>query len=194
MEERLRSRLGWGLVADIHPTDYELRLGILQSKSEQLESVAIPERVLEFLAHKITSSVRELEGALNRVVAHATLIGRPVTLERVASLADGLLPVRPGDLTFEHVRRFADEIVTVDDAAIARAVLWLFRRAKLVVETSGAATVAAILSRRVPAAQAGDGPTVVVLSGGNIGLDTLCGLGADFGDPDAEAPPEPGLA
>ena len=120
--------------------------------------------------------------------------GRPVTLERVASLADGLLPVRPGDLTFEHVRRFADEIVTVDDAAIARAVLWLFRRAKLVVETSGAATVAAILSRRVPAAQAGDGPTVVVLSGGNIGLDTLCGLGADFGDPDAEAPPEPGLA
>ena len=66
--------------------------------------------------------------------------GRPVALDRVASLADGLLPVRPGDLTFHHVRRFVDEMVTVDDDPIAAAVLWLFRRAKLVVETSGAAT------------------------------------------------------
>ena len=80
MEERLRSRLGWGLVADIHATTYELRLGILQSKKDEIGAV-VPDKVLEFLAHKITSSVRELEGALNRVAAHASLIGREITLE-----------------------------------------------------------------------------------------------------------------
>ena len=68
----MRSRLGWGLVADIHPTTYELRLGILQSKAEQMKS-GVPPKVLEFLAHKIVSNVRELEGALNRIAAHATL-------------------------------------------------------------------------------------------------------------------------
>lgn len=61
MEERLRSRLGWGLVADIHPTTYELRLGILHAKAETAR-VEIPAKVMEFLAHKITSNVRELEG------------------------------------------------------------------------------------------------------------------------------------
>ena len=66
LEERIRSRLRWGLVADLHPTDYELRLGILQAKAEQLADV--PQRVMEFLAHRITSNVRELEGALNRMV------------------------------------------------------------------------------------------------------------------------------
>ncbi len=76
VEERMRSRLGWGLVADIHPTTYELRLGILQTKAERAEP-DIPAKVLEFLAHKITSNVRELEGALNRIVANATLIGHP---------------------------------------------------------------------------------------------------------------------
>ena len=71
----MRSRLGWGLVADMHPTTYELRLGILQSKAEQ-SGVRVPQKVMEFLAHKITSNVRELEGALNRIVAHAQLVGR----------------------------------------------------------------------------------------------------------------------
>ena len=59
IEERMRSRLGWGLVADIHPLNYELRLSILQAKSEKLD-ISIPENVLEFLAHKITTNVREL--------------------------------------------------------------------------------------------------------------------------------------
>ena len=61
IEERMRSRLGWGLVADIHPLTYELRLGILQAKEEKL-SARISANILEFLAHKITSNVRELEG------------------------------------------------------------------------------------------------------------------------------------
>ena len=65
--------------------------------------------------------------------------GRPVSLDRVASIADGLLPVRPGDLTFHHVRRFVDEVVTVDDDPISMPSL-VVPSGKLVVETSGAAT------------------------------------------------------
>jgi len=90
LEERIRSRLGWGLVADIHPTTYELRLGILQSKAER-KDVTIPERVLEFLAHRITSNVRELEGALNRLVAHATLVGRPISIDTAQEVLADLL-------------------------------------------------------------------------------------------------------
>lgn len=100
--------------------------------------------------------------------------GHPVTLGRTSSIADGLLPVRPGDLTFAHVQAFVDEIVTVDDQAIAQAVLWLFRHAKLVVEPSGAATVAAVLAAGPAAAR--NGVVVAILSGGNIALETLIKL------------------
>ena len=72
--------MGCGMVADIHATTYELRLSILQAKATAA-GVPVPAKVLEFLAHKITSNVRELEGALNRLIAHANLFGRPVTLE-----------------------------------------------------------------------------------------------------------------
>ncbi len=98
--------------------------------------------------------------------------GAPVTLDRVETVADGLKPVRPGDLTFEHVRDLVDEVVTVEDDAIVAAVLWLFGR-RLVVEPSGAATVAALLSGRVEAPDAGE--TVAVLSGGNIEPSLLSG-------------------
>ena len=103
MEERLKSRLGCGLVADIHPTDYELRLGILQAKGEQI-GAEIPDKVLEFLAHKITSNVRELEGALNRIVAHATLVGRPVTLETTQDVLHDLLRANDRRVTIEESR------------------------------------------------------------------------------------------
>src|SRR5215472_6468890 len=72
IEERMRSRLGSGLVADIHSSTYELRLSILQTKAESAR-VPVPVPVLEFLAHKISTNIRELEGALNRVVAHGQL-------------------------------------------------------------------------------------------------------------------------
>lgn len=104
VEERMRSRLGWGLVADIHPTTYELRLGILQSKAEQL-NVPIPPKVLEFLAHKITSNVRVLEGALNRLVAHATLVGRAVTLETAHELLQDLLRASDRRVTIEEIQK-----------------------------------------------------------------------------------------
>ena len=90
--------------------------------------------------------------------------GHPVRLERTSSIADGLLPLRPGDLTFAHVQAFVDEIVTVDDTAIADAVRWLFREAQVMAEPSGAASVAAALQPDQMAA----GRIVAVVSGGNI--------------------------
>jgi chromosomal replication initiator protein len=104
VDERMRSRFGWGLVADIHPTTYELRLGILQSKVEHL-SAQIPPKVLEFLAHRITSNVRELEGALNRIVAHATLVGRPITLENAQEVLHDLLRANDRRVTIEEIQK-----------------------------------------------------------------------------------------
>ena len=122
MEERLRSRLGCGLVADIHPTDYELRLGILESKLEQLGAQTTPRRVLEFLAHRITSNIRELEGALNRVVAHATLVGRPVTLETTQELLQDLLRANDRRVSIEEIqKRVAEHFnIRVSDMHSAR--------------------------------------------------------------------------
>ena len=104
LEERLRSRLNCGLVADIHPTTYELRLGILQQKAEQM-GVVVPPKVNEFLAHKITASVRELEGGLNRVVAHAQLVGRAITLESTQDVLHDLLRASDRRITIEEIQK-----------------------------------------------------------------------------------------
>ncbi len=90
--------------------------------------------------------------------------GRPVTLDAVDTIADGLKPVRPGDLTFEHVSALVDDVVTVADDAIAQAADLLLARSRLVVEYSGAATVAALRSGAFDPA---DRPTAAILSGGN---------------------------
>jgi threonine dehydratase len=90
--------------------------------------------------------------------------GEVRTLEGSTSIADGLMAARPGDLNFAHVQRFVDRIDTVDDSEIAAAVSWLFLRAKIVAEPSGAATVAAALS----ASLSYDGPVVAIVSGGNL--------------------------
>jgi chromosomal replication initiator protein len=104
MEDRLKSRLGWGLVADIHPTSYELRLSILMTKVES-QSVPVPTKVLEFLAHKITSNVRELEGALNRLIAHASLIGGTITLESAQEVLRDLLKSYDKYLSIEDIQK-----------------------------------------------------------------------------------------
>jgi threonine dehydratase len=102
--------------------------------------------------------------------------GYPVTLPKTESIADGLMPVRPGDLTFAHVSRFVDAVVTVTDRAIVDAVLWIFAYAKLVAEPSGAATLAAVLSGVFDKAVRVDGPVVVVISGGNMAAERLAQL------------------
>jgi threonine dehydratase len=93
--------------------------------------------------------------------------GRPVTLEKSASIADGLLALRPGEVTFAHLQAFVDDVVTVPEEGIVGAIRWLFREARLVVEPSGAVTVAAILQTGVPAAPG----TVAIISGGNVSAE-----------------------
>jgi threonine dehydratase len=95
--------------------------------------------------------------------------GEPVTLPKTASIADGLMPVRPGDLTFAHVREHVDRIVTVDDAQIVDAVVWAFEKAKIVAEPSGAATIAAALAGNAGTTAA----VVAIVSGGNISMERL---------------------
>ncbi len=126
MEERLRSRLGWGLVADIHPTTYELRLSILESKAEALRA-DIPLKVREFLAHKITSNVRELEGALNRIVAHSELVGRAITLETTQEVLHDLLRANDRRVTIDEIQKrvaehFNIRVADMHSARRARAV------------------------------------------------------------------------
>ena len=117
IEERIRSRLGWGLVADIHPTDYELRLGILQSKADALaaraDAMSIPQPVLEFLAQRIVSNVRELEGALNRVIAYASFVGRPVSLEMAQDVLRDLLRASERRVTIDEIQRRVAEYFNV---------------------------------------------------------------------------------
>lgn len=104
VKERLRSRMGWGMVADIHPSNYELRLGILQSRREGV-SVNVPDDVLAFLARKITTNIRELEGALNRLIAHATLVGRTVSVDMAREVLADLLRASNRLISVEDIQR-----------------------------------------------------------------------------------------
>jgi threonine dehydratase len=102
--------------------------------------------------------------------------GRPVTLPSTHSIADGLMPVRPGDLTFAHIQAFVDAVITVEDREIVDAVLWVFAHAKIVAEPSGAASVAAVIGGALDRAIAVDGPVVAIVSGGNMGIERIAEL------------------
>lgn len=104
MEERIKSRLGWGLVADVHSTTYELRLGILLSKIDHMKA-NVPKSVVEFLATKITSNVRELEGALNKVVAISNLVGREINLENTYEILRDLLRSSERVISVEEIQK-----------------------------------------------------------------------------------------
>lgn len=104
IDERLRSRLAWGLVADIQPSTYELRLGILQAKRKQLNA-NVPDAVLEFLALKVTSNIRELEGALNRIVAHSDVAKQAITLESTQEVLQDLLRSHDRRITIDEIQR-----------------------------------------------------------------------------------------
>ena len=109
IEERIRSRLGWGLVTDIHASDYELRLGILQSKAEtHLEEnpdLIINDNMLEFLAQKIDSNIRVLEGALNRIIAYSSFVGRPLTIDMAQDVLKDLIRASQRRITIDDIQR-----------------------------------------------------------------------------------------
>ena len=104
LEDRLRTRLGHGMVADLHATTFELRISILEAKAASV-GVAIPPRVLEFLAHKITANVRELEGALNRLVAHASLFNRAITLESTQEVLHDVLRAHDRRISIAEIQK-----------------------------------------------------------------------------------------
>lgn len=103
-DDRLRSRLGWGLVTDIHQTNYKLRLKILKSKINKI-STKIPDNVLEFIAHKVKSNVRELEGALNRIIAHSTLVNSKVTIEKAYTILKDILKANEKQLSINDIQK-----------------------------------------------------------------------------------------
>ncbi|WP_218141074.1 chromosomal replication initiator protein DnaA [Citreimonas salinaria] len=109
LENRIRSRLQSGLVVDLHPTDYELRLGILQSKVESYREhyprLEIADGVLEFLAHRISTNVRVLEGALTRLFAFASLVGKPIDMDLVQDSLSDVLRASERKISIDEIQR-----------------------------------------------------------------------------------------
>ena len=119
LEERLRSRFEWGLIADIQPPDFETRLAILRSKAERIGR-DVPGEIMELVAQRMQSNIRELEGALNRIVAYADLRGIPLTKELVNTALIDLLPQRRELEPTEVVRMVADAFGVTVDQILAR--------------------------------------------------------------------------
>ena len=109
IESRIQSRLAWGLVADINPADYELRYNILKTKLAAMPGAVVPDDVVQFLARKIVANVRELEGALNRVIAYGNLVGRRLDLDFTREVLADVLREHSRKLTIDEIqRRVAD--------------------------------------------------------------------------------------
>jgi len=126
LEDRVRTRLGCGMVADLHATTFELRMSILEAKAARA-GVPVPHKVMEFLSHKITTNIRELEGALNRLIAHANLFGRTVTLEATQEVLHDILKAHDRRVTIEEIQRRVAEhynirLTDMSSARRARAV------------------------------------------------------------------------
>jgi chromosomal replication initiator protein len=105
IESRILSRLSWGLVADVNPADFELRLNIIVKKLEGMPQAKVPQEVVMFLARRISANVRELEGALNRVVAYAMLTGRAIDMDFTQETLADLLRATQRRITIEEIQR-----------------------------------------------------------------------------------------
>jgi chromosomal replication initiator protein len=108
IEDRLRSRFEWGLIADIQPPDLETKVAILQKKAEQ-EKVTLPTDVALYIASNIRSNVRELEGALIRLVAHSSLIGAEITLPYAQQVLKNFIDSQARKVTIEAIQKAVAE-------------------------------------------------------------------------------------
>lgn len=108
LEERLKSRFGWGLTVAIEPPELETRVAILHRKAEQAE-VELPDEVAFFIAKRIRSNVRELEGALRRVIANAHFTGRPITLDFAREALRDLIALQDKLVTIENIQKTVAE-------------------------------------------------------------------------------------
>ena len=121
IESRILSRLSWGLVADVNPADFELRLNILTRKLQGMPQANVPQDVVMFLARRISANVRELEGALNRVVAYAALSGKPVDVDFTqATLAD-ILRANQRRVTIDEIQRKVSDHYRIRQAEMSSA-------------------------------------------------------------------------
>ena len=112
LEERLRSRFGWGLTVSIEPPEMETCVAILMVKSE-LESFELPEDVAFFIAENIRSNVRELEGALRKIIASSTFTGRPVTIDLAKECLRDLLSLQSRQITIENIQKTVAEYYNI---------------------------------------------------------------------------------
>ncbi len=122
LEDRLRSRFEWGLIADIQPPDYETRIAILRKKAE-MDAIALPDEVAQYIAQRISSNIRELEGALSRLRAHAEMTRSPISVELTVEVLKELLPqarIRP--VTIAAIQRAVAEFfgIRVDEMKAKR--------------------------------------------------------------------------
>jgi chromosomal replication initiator protein len=108
LEERLRSRFEWGLIADIQPPDIETRIAILKKKAET-EAVPLPDGVAMYMANRIKSNIRELEGSLIRLIAYASLTGRGLTLELAQEVLRHVIDHDEKAITIEQIQKFVAE-------------------------------------------------------------------------------------
>ncbi|MEQ7872506.1 chromosomal replication initiator protein DnaA [Sphingomonas sp. ASV193] len=118
---RILSRLSWGLVADINPAEYELRLNILEAKLAALPGVEMPRGVVEFLARRLTNSIRELEGALNRIAAYAMMTGRTIDVAFVEEVLANVLRANQRRITIDEIQKQVAEHYNIRKAEMTSA-------------------------------------------------------------------------
>ncbi len=109
LEDRLKSRFGWGLTVAIEPPDLETRVAILMNKAQKLFGVELPSEVAFFIGQRVRSNIRELEGALRRVVANAQFTGRPITLDFAKDALRDMIAAQDKQITIENIQKVVAE-------------------------------------------------------------------------------------
>ena len=113
LEDRLKSRFEWGLIADISNADYETRLAILRKKA-QIENIIISDEILSNIANRIDTNIRELEGALNKLIARSSLINSPITMEMTERVIDEIVSSKDKVISSEYIQEVVAKYFNID--------------------------------------------------------------------------------